>query len=281
MRAAVVGHVEWVWFGAVDRVPAAGEIAHSTDDWEEPGGSGAVASVQLARLAGGCEFLTAVGDDDLGRRSRVTLEALGPRVHATTRDGRTRRALTLVDADGERTIVTIGPRLHPRGDDPVPWDVLASTDAVYVTAGDAASFRLARRARVMVVTSRVLDDLIDAEVVPDVLVGSDRDPAEHVDPELLPWRPPLLVRTQGTSGGRFETASGETGRYDAVEVARAADADTYGAGDSFAGGLTYAIGMGWPLDRSLAFAARCGAACASGRGPYEAQWNGKDSVSRG
>ena len=41
---------------------------------------------------------------------------------------------------------------------------------------------------------------------------------------------------QGTSGGRYETSSGETGRYDAVEVARAADADTYGAGDSFAAG---------------------------------------------
>ena len=38
MRVAVVGHVEWIWFGAVDRIPAPGEIAHATDDWEEPGG---------------------------------------------------------------------------------------------------------------------------------------------------------------------------------------------------------------------------------------------------
>jgi ribokinase len=52
MRVAVVGHVEWIWFGSVDRIPGPGEIAHATDDWEEPAGGGAVAAVQLAKLAG-------------------------------------------------------------------------------------------------------------------------------------------------------------------------------------------------------------------------------------
>ena len=38
--------------------------------------------------------------------------------------------------------------------------------------------------------------------------------------------------------------------------------DAYGAGDSFAAGLTFALGSGWPVERAVAFAARCGAACA-------------------
>jgi hypothetical protein len=31
MRTAVVGHTEWVEFGHVERVPAAGDIVHATD----------------------------------------------------------------------------------------------------------------------------------------------------------------------------------------------------------------------------------------------------------
>ena len=274
MRVAVVGHTEWVWFGAVDRIPAAGEIAHSTEDWEAPGGGGAVAAAQLAALAGSCDFFTAFGDDDLGRRAAAALGDRGVDVHAGTRRDPTRRAITLVDGAGERTITTLGRRLAPSAGDPLPWDRLDDTDAVYVTAGDAAAFQRARRARVMVVTSRVLGEVLDADVVPDALVGSDRDIAERVDEASLPWRPPLLVRTQGTSGGRYETASAGSGRYEPVDLPAAPDADAYGAGDSFAAGLTYALAQPWELGRVLAFAARCGAACASARGPFTGQWNG-------
>ena len=50
---AVVGHVEWVQFARVEHVPLAGEVVHASDPFEEPAGGGAVAAVQLARLAGG------------------------------------------------------------------------------------------------------------------------------------------------------------------------------------------------------------------------------------
>jgi ribokinase len=275
MRVAVVGHTEWIWFGAVDRIPAAGEIAHSTEDWEAPGGGGAVAAAQLAALTGSCDFFTALGDDALGRRARTTLGERAVEVHAGARRDPTRRAITLVDRAGERTITTFGRRLAASADDPLPWERLGESDAVYVTAGDAGAFHRARRARVMVVTSRVLRELLEAEVVPDALVGSDGDLAEQVDDGSLPWRPPLLVRTQGRSGGRYETSSGASGRYDPVDLPKAPDADAYGAGDSFAGGLTYALAQPWPLDQVLAFAARCGAACASARGPFAGQWNGR------
>ena len=36
----------------MDHVPAPGEIVHVSDSWQEPGGGGAVAAGQLARLAG-------------------------------------------------------------------------------------------------------------------------------------------------------------------------------------------------------------------------------------
>ena len=49
---------------------------HALDTWEEPGGGGAVAAVQLARLAGDCLFLTALGEDELGHRAERELSAL-------------------------------------------------------------------------------------------------------------------------------------------------------------------------------------------------------------
>ena len=52
LKVAVVGHVEWVQFARVPHVPRAGEIIHARDTFEEPAGGGAVAAVQLARLAG-------------------------------------------------------------------------------------------------------------------------------------------------------------------------------------------------------------------------------------
>ena len=79
MRVAVVGHVEWIEFARVERVPAAGRDRARQEAWEEPGGGGAVAAVQLAKLAGGATLFTALGDDELGHRAKRELEALGLR----------------------------------------------------------------------------------------------------------------------------------------------------------------------------------------------------------
>ncbi|HEY6567405.1 MAG TPA: PfkB family carbohydrate kinase [Actinomycetota bacterium] len=273
MRVAVVGHTEWIWFGAVDRIPGPGEIAHATGDLEEPGGGGAVAAVQLAKLAGGCDFFTALGDDVFGERTRARLAELGVTVHAATRTGATRRALTLVDPAGERTITTLGLRLAPHADDPLPWDRLADAAAVFVTAGDAGAFAHARRARTMVVTTRVLQELISTGVAADALVGSARDARERVEVGALSHSVPLIVRTEGVDGGSFTTADGVDARYGAAVDVAVPDpgADAYGAGDSFAAGLTFALGRGAPVADALTLAARCGAACATGAGPYTRQ----------
>jgi ribokinase len=270
LRVAVVGHVEWIEFGRVERVPTAGMIAHATDPWEEPGGGGGVAAAQLAKLAGACDLFTAVGGDEVGARMVRELGQLGIDVHAAPRDEPTRRAVTLVDDEGERTIVTLGARLEPAGSDPLPWDRLPHADAVYVTAGDPAAFAFARRARVMVVASRALDALVAADTPPDALVGSRLDPAERFDPATLPWPVPLVVLTEGREGGSFVTAAGEAGSYAAAPLPGPV-VDTYGGGDSFAAALTYALGEGRALPHALGLAAACGAAAVTGRGPYAGQ----------
>ena len=275
MRTAVVGHTEWIEFGNVEAVPAAGDIVHATDAWEEPGGGGAVAAVQLARLAGSCTFYTAFGGDEHGEWSRRRLEGLGVRVEAAIRDEPTRRAVVFVDANGERTITTLGRRLEPTATDRLPWSELESDDAVYVTAGDPGALREARSARVLVATSRIADLLAKVDLYLDAVVGSAVDPAEAFDPDAFAVPPHLVVRTRSVQGGRYETSDGRAGTYEAVTTPGPV-IDTYGAGDSFAAGLTFALGAGMEIEEALAIAARCGAWCAAGRGPYGNQLTATD-----
>jgi ribokinase len=276
MRTAVVGHVEWVEFVHVERVPRPGEIVHAEDSWAVPAGGGGVASVQLLKLAGNVTLFTALGDDRLGEASRHGLEGMGVRVESVFRTTPQRHGFTYIDRRGERTITTIGERLKPSGDDHLAWDELTMTDAVYFTAGDRGALEAGRRARVLVATSRVLDQLAGTGVKLDALVGSASDPSEVYRPGDLHPPPRLVVRTEGEEGGTYEAEDGRAGRYPATPVPGPI-VDTYGCGDSFAAGLTFALGAGYENTEALELAARCGAACLTGRGPYEGQLRLADS----
>lgn len=269
LSIAVVGHVEFVEFLRVPHVPVTGEIVHARGSLAEPAGGGAVAAAQLARLAGGATMFTALGDDALGRRSLEGLERHGVRVHAVWRSEPQRRAVTFVDDGGERTITVIGERIAPVGADRLPWDELAACDAVYVTAGDAAALRAARRAGVLVATPRVGPALAEAGVEIDALVHSGSDPGERYRDGDLDPKPRLVVSTAGIAGGTYTAAEGRTGTWRAA-VLPGPVVDTYGAGDTFAACLTFALGAGLDVDDALAFAARCGAAAVTGAGPYGA-----------
>jgi ribokinase len=263
MRVAVVGHVEWIRFARVEHMPAAGEIAHSTDGWEEVGGAGAVAAIQLARLAGEATLFTALGDDDLGRRSYEQLEAQGVKVHAEIVRGKPHRwAFTHVDDAHERTITTVGEKLRPRGhDDSLPWHELAGADGVYFVAGDVDALVRARRARVLTATSRELGTLRRGSVVLDALIGSGEDENERYRQGDLEPPPRLVVSTSGALGGWAQPG----GPYTAAAPPGPIE-DAYGAGDCFAAGLTYALAARIDPAGALAFAARCGAAALTGRG---------------
>ena len=123
MQVAVVGHLEWVEFARVEAMPASGDIVHATDVWAEAAGGGAVAAVQLARLAGDATLFTVLGNDELGRRARKQLTAQGVTVRAVVAKEPQRRAFTLVDAAGERTIIVLGGKLRPSGEEGnLPWE---------------------------------------------------------------------------------------------------------------------------------------------------------------
>jgi ribokinase len=272
----VVGHVEWAEVAHLDRLPAAGEIAQAEDFWEDVGGGGAIAAVQLARLAGECLFLTALADDPLGRRSKQRLEEHGVRVEAAVRPGSQRRAFVQVDAEGERTITITGERLGPRRDDALPWHELDSADAVYLTAGDAGAVRAARAASALVATVRARAALRDAGVRLDLLVASANDPGEAYEPGELNPPPRFVARSNGAAGGTVTADEGQIEHWRAAALP-GPPVDSYGAGDSFAAGVTFGLAEGRELADAIAIGARCGAAVIAGRGPYEGQLRSADA----
>lgn len=268
LNLAVVGHVEMVSFVEVAQLPSAGSITAAKAFHQCPAGGGAVAAVQLAKLTGQqVRFFTALGCDATGEQAARELTAMGLELHVAWRQAPTRQALTFIDGDGERTITVIGERLAAHGSDALPWEALSDCDGVFVTAADAAALRQARRAKVLTATPRTrLGVLQEAGVQLDALIGSALDPAEtYCDGDLIP--PPTLVfRTEGARGGQVSPG----GRFLAPQRKRPV-ADTYGAGDSFAAGVTAALAAQWPLAAAISLGCHCGAACLDGRGPYGGQ----------
>jgi ribokinase len=178
-----------------------------------------------------------------------------------------RRAFCLVDEAGERTITVLGDKLRPSGDDSrLPWHELAGADAVYFVSGDEDALRRSRLARVLVGTSRELGTLKAAGVPLDVLVGSADDTGELYHPGDLDTAPALVVTTSGHLGGWAQPG----GPFRPAALPGPV-VDSYGCGDSFAAGLTFALARGDGREEAIALAARCGAAVLTGRGPYASQ----------
>jgi ribokinase len=264
VRVGVVGHVEWVTH-ARGVMPRAGEITRLDDSFEEPGGSGGVSAMQVAKLGADCLFVTALADDDAGAIAVERLESGGVKVRAARRTGTQTRAISCVGPSVDRAIVVIGEPVSPRIDDDLPWEELARCDAAYFTGHDPATLIAARRARILVVTTRRIAALVESGVRPDVVIASARDPGEAIDPHELPVVPGATVWTDGAAGGSWIGADGRSGRWQAAPLAGPA-IDSYGCGDSFAAGLTVGLARGFGLDAAVALGARCGAACLTGRG---------------
>lgn len=266
-KVAVVGHVEWLEFAVVDHVPRPGEIVESREDFSMAAGGGGVAAVQMRKLAGTADFFTALGSDREGHAAASELRERGLELHAAHRDADTRRAFSHLSDDHERTITVFGERLVPHGDDDLPWGRLSDADAVYFTGGDVGALQAARAARVLVATPRALPVLRAGAIQLDVLVASGTDAGEAYEPGTLDPDPRFVVLTHGEQGGDWTGSEGRTGHWAAAELP-GEPVDAYGCGDSFAAGLTFALGRGDDLPEALELAARCGAYCLCGRGPF-------------
>ena len=104
----------------------------------------------------------------------------------------------------------------------------------------------------------------------DALVRSGLDPSEAYEPGLLEPEPGLVVSTMGRDGGSF-VAGADEGTFASAEIPGSV-VDAYGAGDSFAAGLTFALGRGDEPQSALAFAASRGATALTRHGAHGARY---------
>ena len=269
LRIAVIGHVEHVSIASAPSLPTPGEIAHLDDVVTIPGAGGGLAFFQLTRSPAEVHLFTALGNDDAGQLVSDRVHATNATVHIAYRDRPHTRDLVVVTPDGERTIFVQGEPLHPIIADPLPWDLLDGFDAIYFTGEDAELLRAARASRVLVVTSRRFDALVRSGVQADVVVGSRRDPREAHGLVDYPVPPKVSVMTRGEEGGEIETALGTTRFCGSHVSGRLRGA--YGAGDSFAGALTWYLACGLGIEESCARAAQCGAAVLRDINPLDGQ----------
>ena len=253
-RVAVVGHVEWVDFLPVPGFPRRGEVIHAEGAAQRAGGGGGVAAPVLAELGAEVDFFCALGNDGPGRAAQAQLKGRGVRMHVAWREEPTRRAVTLLEPSGERTIVTLGERLEPRGSDDLDWDLLREVDSVYFTAGDAGALERARQARIVVASPRARDVLETCEI--DALVFSESDPDESAWARRAGPHARLLLATEGERGGRWWGES--EGRWTAAKLP-GAPRDSYGCGDSFAAAFTLGLGSGQSVADAAALGAQAGA----------------------
>ncbi|MDX6717435.1 MAG: ribokinase [Baekduia sp.] len=265
---AVVGHVEWVDFVALARLPAPGEIVQARGVHEAPAGGGAMAAYAARSLTGACTFFCALGDDARGRATAEGLRAAGLAVRGAVHAGvAQRRTIAQLTDDGERTITVLGPPLEPRGDDDLPWGELAACDGALVVTGDAGAIRAARAAPVLVATSRARAGLLAAGVELDALVASATDPTEPIDDALVEaTRPRYIVETEGPDGGWWRAADGTSGRWAAAPLP-GEPVDAFGCGDAFAAALAAALAEGRPIAEACAVGACAGAAVLCRRAP--------------
>ena len=218
--------------------PHAGEVVHAEDPFAEPAGGGAVAAVQLARLAGAATLVTRLGDDDIGARSRTRLAELGVDVRASVVQSATRSAVTLVDDAA---------RAHDHDVRRSAWNRAAArrragrassrSTALYFTAGDEAELRLARsRSRALVASPRARKALGPRRRARRA--GAERRGRDRAatPPSRRSRMPSWWCGREGERGGHYRRRDGETGRWDAVRPP-GAPVDSYGCGDSFAAGL--------------------------------------------
>ncbi len=266
LKLAVVGHIEWMNFLSVDKLPRPGIIGHAHKFHEEAAGGGAVVAVKMAQLSKEpVHFFTALGHDELGERSYKQLENQGLVLHVAWRNEPTRRGISMVDKYGERAITVIGERLQPKAKDDLPWQQLKDFDGVFITASDQNGIKHCRKAKVLAATPRVgTKTLRDAKIQLNALISSDLDPDEKIGENDLIKKPQYQIATRGKKGCLLLPNITFKASIPNLPVL-----DSYGCGDSFAAGVTAGLAAQWDIGQAISLGAHLGAKCTTHLGPYQ------------
>ena len=276
-----IGLVGWDHVVEVDRYPALGGYAVVTETLEAVGGTTANSAAAARRLGAAVHLVGLVGDDALGRATRASLAVIGVDVAEVRVDPTRATDASTVVVDrgtGERSILWHQGARVAKGSR-VDIDRLLGGDVVILDTDDLPLRRFLSdlpahtrpRARLLGPLTYLTDadppDALEIALRHDVVVGNERefreitgsDDAESALAELRSRlrgaNARLLVMTRGADGATAATVDGLVRAPGHPVACR----DATGAGDAFVGGLAFALGSRWPLERALALANAVGA----------------------
>lgn len=253
----VVGHAALDRIYRIERFPTEPTKVRALEHVEAGGGMGANAAATVARLDGKVELWGRVGDDEVGRKILAMLEADGVDTrHVRAVRGFSATSAILVDARGERLIVSHRDQTIATDCDWLPYDRIASAGAVLSDLrwfeATEASFRVARAKGI---PTAIDADLGSGDQLPHFLPLTDY--AIFSAPEIERFLPDLddmdrLARvldlgvrhagvTRGARGYTWRNRDGAAGHQPAFKVEVV---DTTGAGDAFHGAFVWALANG-------------------------------------
>ena len=232
-------------------------------------------AVQAQRLGHNVAFISAVGDDELGRAAIVAAQAQGIATDhiATVKDAPTGMVTVAVDSKGQPSYTIHRPAAY----DCIPARPIAfNPDWIcYGTLLQTAPAMRQRVCELMAAFPRArhfcdvnlrpgsyTPELVAALMRCATVVKLNEDEAEMVERMLGPQQWSLACVTRGPAGC---TVIMNGTRYDCpgypVKVA-----DTVGAGDAFSAAFLHGLDQGWPPMKIGDFANRVGAEAASRHG---------------
>jgi ribokinase len=271
-RIAVLGSTNMDLVAYVSKAPGRGETVTGHEFRTIPGGKGANQAVAAARAGGTVSVIGAVGVDAFGSRLRAALEQSGVDTGALrTTEGPSGTAHIVVDDEGGNAIVvipgangTVTTLTH--GDEAV----IARADLLLLQLesplkGVLSAADAAHRHGVRVVLTPSPAQALPAGLLAatDLLVPNEHEAAALTgitDPyeaaEALLEQVPEVVITLGSAGSLY--ASRDAGKT-MVPAQRVTAVDSTGAGDTFVGALSVALGEGRPMREALAWASSAAA----------------------
>lgn len=233
-----------------------------------PGGQGANVAVRLARRGIAVRLACALADDAAGRLVRDALDMEGIAIDAAPADA-TGSVVIMVDAQGERTMLSHRTPIPPRSVEPAPWTVVSG----YTLLGDG-ELELRGSGRRAVLGCSVPPGTEEAwwlradELRPDlVILNAEEAAAIGADARSLALEAAALVVITGPDGAIAAAAHPDAGVRRA-NAERATGLDSTGAGDAFAAAFIAELHDEpmWgdaDLDRALAAGLRLAAQVAS------------------
>ncbi|MCY9591586.1 ribokinase [Paenibacillus chitinolyticus] len=261
-----------------ERSPSIGETVMGTDVHFIPGGKGANQAVATSRLGAHTTMIGTLGSDDFGAELRNSLVNSGVDVLGIkTAEGIPTGIASILLAQKDNQIVVVpGANAHCLPEDVYRHEaLLAQADVVLlqleipletvVAAAEVAK----RHGKTVILNPGPARDLPEEllkhtdYITPNrlelaLLTGMDTSGEQWKDAakRLLEMGPRHVITTLGSQGSAYIKPDMH---ITTVPAYRVPVIDTTGAGDSFNGGLAYALAVGDDLDAAVRFAAKVSA----------------------